>query len=150
MQTGLISLKSLLLSKQTNQKVMRTLRSRPDRSIEADSVNDSNSQLFFDIPASSEAMKKNNQPVVAVKRKLGVKFQNTIKDAFSNDKQELTHIMQAFRAALAKPLKTESISMHNPLHKEGQTPSGWTFREVEKEIAANRFIFATNDEVSCD
>ena len=73
-----------------------------------------------------------------------------VKDHFGNDKKRLEIILSAFRAALAKPMTAESISKHNPLRKEGHNDSGWSFREVEKEIASNRFIFATKDEVSCD
>ena len=114
------------LSKQTNKKVMRKIINNKS----------GKNKMFFDAPESSEP-KSSRTPsskadVVAVKRKLGVKFQNVVKETFRTDKDKLSNILDAFRSSLAKPLKTSSISTNNPLHKDGHSESGWTFREVEK------------------
>ena len=93
-------------------------------------------KIFFDAPESSgpksSRTPSNKADVVAVRRKLGVKFQNVVKESFGNDKDKLKNILDAFRSSLAKPLQTASISTFNPLHKDGHAESGWTFREIEK------------------
>ena len=66
----------ILLSKQTNLKVMRSMVKRSEKSIEASSAkHQSKQQIFFDFPTSEGSPGTNpiSQPV-AVKRKLGLKF----------------------------------------------------------------------------
>ena len=61
----------------------------------------------------------------------------------------------AFKAALAMPRDTQSLSQLNPLShskkkNKRRDSQQWTNREILSKIAEKKLIFATRDTDSCD